>query len=92
MDKLLVAMSIILFVMGLIFPIGAKFVNPFMAYGIIAISWPAWAIGAICGGFVGFWSTGNPPSNHNVSRLGWVMFAANTIIVIATLFIPFYAS
>ncbi len=74
MHKSLIAISTILFVLGLVFPVGAKLINPFLAYGIMVISWPAWGIGAICGGFVGFRSKKKIPSNTTffLDRVGFV--------------------
>ncbi len=92
MHKSLIAISTILFVLGLVFPVGAKLINPFLAYGIMVISWPAWGIGAICGGFVGFRSKKKIPSNTTFFWIGWGLFTANIIAAIITILIPFYAS
>lgn len=63
MYRATIAISSFLFLLGVTFPVAAKFYNPFLAYGIVFISWPAFGIGAICGGMVGFFSKRDIPSN-----------------------------
>jgi len=92
MYRATIAISSFLFLLGVAFPVAAKFYNPFLAYGIVFISWPAFGIGAICGGMVGFFSKRDIPSNSTFFLLGWGMFTVNIMAAITTIFIPFYAS
>ena len=83
LDNILTGVSLCALVLGLVFPILAKTINPFLAYGIVFVSWPAWAIGAVTGGIVGF---------RQRSRWGWALCVANVLAAVATLAIPFYVS
>jgi glucose uptake protein GlcU len=83
LNNVLMGVSLGALVLGLVFPILAKTTNPFLAYGIVFISWPAWAIGAFTGGIVGF---------RQQSRWGWALCVANVLAAMATLLIPFSVS
>jgi len=83
LHHVLMGVSLGALVLGLVFPILAKTTNPFLAYGIVFISWPAWAIGAVTAGIVGV---------RQKSGWGWALCIANVLAAVATLLIPFYAS
>jgi hypothetical protein len=83
LDNVLIGVSFCGLILGLVFPVLAKTTNPFLAYGIVFISWPVWAIGAITGGIVGL---------RHKSKWGWVLCLANVCAAIATLVIPFHVS
>jgi hypothetical protein len=83
LNKILTGVSLCALVLGLVFPVLAKTTNPFLAYGILFISWPAWAIGAVTGGIVGL---------RHKSKWGWVLCLANVGAAVATVVIPFHVS
>lgn len=74
------------------FPVAAMIVNPFLAYGIVTVSWPAWALGALSGGVAGARQRAAHASGAKTFPSGWALCAANVLAVLATLLIPFRAS
>ncbi len=88
----LVAASAFALVLGLVFPVAAVVVNPFLGYGIVTVSWPSWALGAVAGGVAGARQRAALAPGERALSSGWVLCAANLLAVLATLVIPFHAS
>ena len=92
MSPTLVGASAFALVLGLVFPIAAIVVNPFLAYGIVTVSWPAWALGAVAGAVAGVRQRAARAAGARAFPTGWVLCAANVLVVLATFVIPFHAS
>jgi hypothetical protein len=92
MHRVLIALSLCAFVVGLVFPVAARAINPFMAYGIVFVSWPAWAVGAAAGGIAGYRAANRPPRRSGRASWGIVLCVANVAAAVATLLLPFHAS
>ena len=89
----LVGASALALGLGLVFPIAATIFNPFLAYGIVVVSWPAWALGAVAGGIAGVRQRSARASGSASSfPLGWVLCGVNVLAALATLAFPFHVS
>ena len=91
-NNVLMVCSLSCLALGLVFPVAARTINPFMAYGIVFVSWPAWTIGAISGGVLGFRQHSSQGSSSAAFEWGWVLCVANVVAAFATALISFYAS
>ena len=83
-------LSIVLFLVGCFPPIAAKIIDPFIAYLIWPITFPAWFLSALFGVILGVKCKTETLYNHKVSTFGWCMLLVNIVGFILIWFIPFY--
>ncbi len=88
----LVVLSACLLVLGLALPVAAKVYNPFLAYWILLVGPPAWAVGATAGGVAGYRAMRQEPSQSVVSALGWLLCATNILSAFSVGLVHFYVS
>jgi hypothetical protein len=88
----LVGASAFALVLGLVFPVAAIVVNPFLAYGIVTVSWPAWTLGAVAGAVACVRQRAARAAGAPPRPWGWMLCAANVLAALATLAIPFHVS
>ena len=89
---MLLGMSFCALLLGLAFPIGAKLVNPFLAYGIVFVSAPAWLLGALTGAIAAVRARRATPLQAASVKWGWILCLANVLAALLTLAIPFRVS
>lgn len=75
------------FVLGLYFPL-MVLLDPgpsAMAYGIVLVSFPAWAVGVLSGGVAGYleWRAG--PVAPRLERFAWLLGGLNLVAVVLCL-------
>jgi hypothetical protein len=86
------AISALAFLAGLPFPITANLSNPYLGYGIVFISIPAWTIGAITGGIAAYAARAQAPETLLIKWLGSGLLLLNAAAVALAFLIPFHAS
>lgn len=87
-----VGLSLAGLIIGCFFPIAAKLHDPFLAYGIVFVSWPAWAMGALAGALASLMAHRMQPRDYPLRRWGSVSSLSNITAALAVLFIPFHVS
>jgi hypothetical protein len=91
-DAVLLGFSVCALVLGLAFPIGAKLFNPFLAYGIVFVSAPAWLLGVLTGALAAIRGRKATPPRPGSVKWGWILCLSNVLVALVTLAIPFHAS
>lgn len=87
----MVVISALAFLAGLPFPIAANVSNPYLAYGIVYVSIPAWAIGTITGAIATFGTRSGNPNELLTRWLGSGLLLLNAGAIGILYLVPFYA-
>lgn len=85
-----IIVSILLFVIGIVPPVGAKIYDPNMAYALFAITLPALTISSAIGIIIGVRYKNLNIANYNISRFGWGLFLLNIFTLILIWSTPYH--
>ena len=73
-------------------PVAARLGNPYIAYGIVLVSFPAWALGTLSAAIVAARAARRDLADRGVMLWGLILGAGNLVSVLAVLLVPFHAS
>jgi len=82
--RLLAGLSSVSLVGGLYFPIAVLMDEgpSVMVYGLILVSFPVWALGALSGGLASYLASRTQPVAPSLRRFSWVCAALNLIAIV----------
>jgi hypothetical protein len=87
----LLVLSVAALVGGGAIPVAAKLGNPFLAYAIVFVSFPAWGLGALAAGIVALRAR-REPADRMVMLWGVALAVSNVLAAIVVFLVPFHAS